>query len=208
MVRTLEVTLITFERVTMSTSLLYNMFGIRGYDYRRTDYHDGAACFAVEQPREKYRCPVCGSAAVNAQGHKDRFLRSLPIGGKPTFVFVKVPRVVCFQCELTRQVKVPFADPRRSYTHAFERYALELSQFGTIQDVAHHLQVSWDVIKDIQARHLTKKFGRPKLKGLKEIAIDELAIGKGHRYVTLVLNLRSGAVVFVGDGKGVDSLAP
>lgn len=192
----------------MSTTLLYNMFGIRGYQYRRSDFHEGAACFTVEQPREKYRCPECASAVVNAQGHKERFLRSLPIGGKPTFVLVKVARVVCFRCELTRQVKVPFADPRRSYTHAFERYALELSQFGTIQDVADHLQVSWDVIKDIQSRHLSKKFGRPKLKNLKEIAIDELAVGKGHHYVTLVLNLRSGAVVFVGDGKGVDALAP
>lgn len=192
----------------MSTTLLYNMFGIRGYQYRRSDFHEGAACFTVEQPREKYRCPECGSAAVNAQGHKERFLRSLPIGSKPTFVLVKVARVVCFRCELTRQVKVPFADPRRSYTHAFERYALELSQFGTIQDVADHLQVSWDVIKDIQSRHLSKKFGRPKLKNLKEIAIDELAVGKGHHYVTLVLNLHSGAVVFVGDGKGVDALAP
>jgi transposase len=192
----------------MSTTLLYNMFGVRGYDYQRTDYHQGAACFVIEQPRAKYRCPECGSAAVNAQGHKDRFLRSLPIGGKPTFVFLKVARVVCFQCEITRQVKVPFADPWRTYTHAFERYALDLSRFGTIQDVADHLDVSWDIIKDIQKRHLVQKFSKPKLKNLKEIAIDELAIGKGRRYVTLVLNLRSGAVVFVGDGKGVEALAP
>ena len=192
----------------MSTTLLYNMFGIRGYEYRRTDYHGGAASFVIEQPRAKYRCPECGSAAVHAQGHKDRFLRSLPIGGKPTFILLPVARVICFRCELTRQVKVPFADPRRTYTHAFERYALELSRFGTIQDVARHLGVSWDIIKDIQRRHLGRRFGKPKLKDLKEIAIDELAIGKGHRYVTLVLNLRSGVVVFVGDGKGVEALAP
>ena len=192
----------------MSTTLLHNMFGIRGYEYRRTDYHEGLACFVVEQARETYRCPVCRSAAVNSQGHKERFLRSLPIGGKPTFVLLKVARVVCFSCELTRQVKVSFADPRRTYTHAFERYALELSQFGTIQDVADHLDVSWDIIKDIQSRNLSKKFGKPKLKNLKEIAIDELAIGKGHKYITLVLNLRSGVVVFVGDGKGAEALVP
>jgi transposase len=119
-----------------------------------------------------------------------------------------VARVICFQCQLTRQVKVPFADPRRTYTHAFERYALELSRFATIQDVARHLGVSWDIIKDIQQRHLSRTFGKPKLKNLKEIAIDELAIGKGHRYVTLVLNLRSGVVVFVGDGKGAEALTP
>jgi transposase len=192
----------------MSTTLLYNMFGIRGYDYQRTDYHEGSASFVIEQPREKYRCSECGSAAVHAQGHKERFLRSLPIGGKPTFVCLKVARVLCFHCELTRQVKVPFADPWRTYTHAFERYALDLSRFGTIQDVADHLGVSWDIIKDMQKRHLVRKYSKPKLKNLKEIAIDELAIGKGHRYITVVLNLRSGAVVFVGDGKGAEALTP
>ena len=112
----------------MSTSLLYNMFGIRGYEHRRSDYHDGATSFVVEQPRAKDRCPECGSAAVHAQGHTDRFLRSLPIGGKPTFIVLPVARVICFRCELTRRVKVRFAEPRRTYTHAFERYALELSR--------------------------------------------------------------------------------
>jgi transposase len=192
----------------MSTSLLYNMFGIRGYEYRRTEYVEGGACFVIEQRRDKYRCSQCGSAAVHAQGHKDRFLRSLPIGGRPTFVLLKVARVICFRCELTRQVKVPFADPQRTYTHAFERYVLDLSRFGTIQDVARHLGVSWDIVKDIQKRHLVRKYSKPKLKNLEEIAIDELAIGKGHRYVTVVLNLLSGAVVFVGDGKGADALKP
>jgi hypothetical protein len=64
----------------MSTTLLYNMFGIRGYEYCRADYHQGAVCFVIEQPREKYRCPECGSAAVNSQGNKDRFLRHSPSG--------------------------------------------------------------------------------------------------------------------------------
>ena len=126
----------------MSTSLLYNMFGIRGYEYRRVDYHEGSACFTIEQPRERYRCSECGSPAVHAQGHKDRFLQTVPIGLKPTFIFLKVARVICFHCEHTRQVKVPFADPRRTYTHAFERYALELSKATTIQDAARHLDVS------------------------------------------------------------------
>jgi len=190
----------------MSTSLLYQAFGIRGYQYRSTDFFEGRVCFNLELPREKYRCPECGSAAVHGQGHKDRFLQTIPIGLKPTFLLVKVPRVICFHCEQTRQVKVPFADPRRTYTHAFERYALELSKFTTIQDAARHLDVSWDIIKDIQKRNLARRFGKPKLKNLKEIAIDEVAAGKGHKYFTLVLDLRSGAVVYVGDGKGVASL--
>ena len=190
----------------MSTSLLYHGFGVRGYHLRRTDFVEGRVCFTIDQPRESYRCPACGSVAVHAQGHKDRFLRTVPIGLKPTFLLVKVARVICFQCERTRQVKVPFADPRRTYTHAFERYALELSKLTTIQDTARHLDVSWDIIKDIQKRNLQRRFAKPKLKKLKEIAIDEVAVGKGHRYFTLVLDLRSGAVVYVGDGKGAAAL--
>jgi transposase len=190
----------------MSTTLLYQAFGVRGYEYRKTDFFEGRVCFCIEQPRERYRCPECGSPAVHGQGHKERFLQTIPIGLKPTFILVKVARVICFRCEHTRQVKVPFADPRRTYTHAFERYALELSKLMTIQDVAHHLDVSWDIIKDIQKRNLQRRFGKPKLKNLKEIAIDEVAVGKGHEYFTLVLNLRSGAVVYVGEGKGVQAL--
>src|SRR4029077_10300111 len=133
---------------------------------------------------------------------------SLPVGHKPTFVRLKVARVFCFACATLRQVKVGFADPRKRYTRAFERYALELSSHMTIQDVAEHLQVGWDTIKDIQARSLQRRFGKPKLGKLKQIAIDEIAIGKGHRYLTVVLNLLSGAVVFVGDGKGVEALEP
>src|SRR5690606_19333342 len=44
------------------------------------------------------------------------------------------------------------------------------------------------------------------LKHLMQIAIDEISIGKGHRYVTVVLDLESGAIVHVGDGKGGDAL--
>jgi transposase len=72
----------------------------------------------------------------------------------------------------------------------------------TIQDVAHHLGVSWDVIKDIVKEDWHRRFARPKLKHLRQLAIDEICIGSGHRYVTIVLDLESGAVVHVGRGKG------
>ncbi len=132
----------------------------------------------------------------------------VPIGSKPTFVTLDVARVWCPVCDRVRQVKIGFADPKKHYTRSFERYALELSRHMTIKDVADHLQVGWDTIKDIQAKNLQRRFGKPKLHKLQQIAIDEIAIGKGHHYLTVVLNLLSGAVVFVGDGKGVDALKP
>jgi transposase len=78
----------------------------------------------------------------------------------------------------------------------------------TILDVARHLSVSWDTIKDIQKRYLKKRFARPSLKDLRHMAIDEIAVKKGHRYLTVVLDLESGAVIFVGEGKGAEALEP
>jgi transposase len=192
----------------MSTSLLYHAFGVRGYRQLRETFREGQVIFHIEQPRERHRCSHCGSAEVWDQGGVDRTFRTVSIGAKPAFIQLKVPRVLCFECGLVRQVKLGFADPKKRYTRAFERYVLELSRLMTIQDVAKHLDISWDTVKDIQAASLQRRFGKPKLHKLRQIAIDEIAIAKGHRYVTVVLNLLSGAVVFVGDGKGVDALKP
>lgn len=192
----------------MSTSLLYHGFGVRGYRYLRTDYVEGRVIFSVEQKLEDCRCAACGSADVRPKGRVERDFRTLPIGRKQVTVRAKVARLECQACGVIRQAPLGFADPRRSFTRSFERYVLELSSHMTIKDVALHLGVSWDVVKDIQKRHLAKHFGRPRLKHLKQIAIDEISVGKGHRYITVVLDLESGAIVHVGRGKGGDALLP
>jgi transposase len=190
----------------MSTSLLYHAFGVRGYAYVKTEYSQGEVTFTIDQPRPSFRCPVCGSADVIRRGETLRRFRTVSIGSKRVYVALAVPRVGCRSCGAVRQVSLGFADPRVSYTRAFQRYALELSRHMTIKDVARHLGVSWDLIKEIQKGDLKRRFGTPKLKHLRQIAIDEIAVGKGHRYLTIVLDLESGAVVYVGRGKGGDAL--
>jgi len=192
----------------MSTSLLYHGFGIRGYQYVRTQYEGGDIIFRIRQDPMKLRCSQCGSKQIIRRGKVDRLFRSRPIGNKRVWIALAIQRILCLSCGVLRQVKVHFADRRCSYTKAFERYALDLSRHMTILDVAHHLNVSWDVIKNIQKQNLERRYRRPKLKKLTQIAIDEIAIGKGHRYLTIVLDLKSGAVVFVGEGKGAEALDP
>jgi transposase len=190
----------------MSTSLLYHAFGVRDYRYVRTEFKERGVIFHLEHKSDNFRCAVCGSENVWRQGCVSRPFRTLPMGRRPVTLVAKIPRLRCHDCGLTRQVALAFAEPRRTYTKSFARYALELSRWMTIQDVAAHLGVSWDVVKEIVKEDLQRRFDKPRLKHLKQIAIDEISVGKGHRYVTLVLDLESGAVVHVGEGKGGDSL--
>jgi transposase len=192
----------------MSTSLLDHAVGIRGYDYVRTEYPGGGVTFTIRQPPEDWRCAACGCRQVIGRGTVQRRFRTVPIGHRPVSLVLAVQRVGCLLCGAVRQVAVPFADERRSYTRAFARYALELSQHMTMKGVAAHLGVSWDIIKDIQQRDLQRRFARPRLVDLKQIAIDEIHLGKRQGYVTVVLDLASGAIVFVGPGKGADALEP
>jgi len=191
---------------SMSTSLLYHAFGLRGYDYVKTDYTEGRVVFTIQQRPHTCRCPQCDSRDVIHHGHETRSFKTVPIGHKPVLIVLPIPRVECRRCKIIRQVTLPFADVRRRYTKAFERYALELSRLMTIQDVARHLGVGWDTIKDIQKRDLQHRFKKPRLSKLRQSAIDEISVGHGHRYLSVVLNLETGAVVFVGEGKGADAL--
>jgi transposase len=194
----------------MSTSILYHCFGVmgRGIHHVHTRFEKGCTIFRIDQDPTTFRCPHCGSRVVKKKGTVVRKWMTLPIGLRPTVIEWLVQRVHCLGCGVVRQLRVPFADPDRRYTRGFERYVLELSRHMTIKDVAHHLAISWHTVKDIQKRYLEKLFSRPSLKKLKRMAIDEISIGRGHRYLTVVLDLYSGAVVFVGEGKGADALKP
>ena len=71
----------------MSTSLLYHAFGIRGYDYVRTDYQGGETIFTIHQEPDDCRCSACGSRAVTSRGQAELGNSSLcpsAAGGPPS----------------------------------------------------------------------------------------------------------------------------
>ena len=191
----------------MSTSLLYHEFGLRGYDYVRTIREGGVTTFVIHQRRERLTCSCCGTHDVERRGEVVRRFRLPPVGRRMIQVELAVARVRCAHCDVIRQVHVGFAEENRHYTRSFERYVLELLKHMTIKAVAQHLQLGWDTVKEIQKRYLNKHFANPELKKLKKIAIDEICVGKG-KFLTLVLDLKTGAVVYVGNGKDSAALEP
>ncbi len=192
----------------MSTSVLYRAMGIRGYKHQSIREQNGGITLRVRHDGTELKCPHCGGANISRRGTVPRSWSALPIGNRPVTVFADVPRIECHDCRTEPVVSVPFADPRRSYTRSFERLVLDLRQSMTLRDVARHLCISDWMVRDIERRWLGKHFAKPRLKDLRQIAIDEISTKKGHTYLTVVMDLESGAVVFVGDGKGADALKP
>lgn len=192
----------------MSTSVFYRALGIGGYKHQAIKEQDGGIVIRMRHDGGELSCPHCRSANVIGRGTVPRSWSAPPIGTKPVTLFADVPRIECRDCGREPVVPVPFADPRRSYTRSFKRLVLDLRQSMTLRDVARHLGVSDWLVRDIEKRYLGKHFAKPRLKDLKHLAIDEISTKKGHTYLTIVMDLESGAVVFVGDGKGADALKP
>jgi transposase len=186
---------------------LYHAFGLKGYVHQRTEYVGGEVCFVVE-PAAGLRCSACRSREVIRRGGRQRRFRGLPIGRRRVWIELTVPRLECKACGAVRQAAVSFAPGQHGYTKRFARYVLELVRHMTMWDVAEHLGVSWNLVKELLKEALRRRFGRPRLKELRLLAIDEISIGHGQRYLTVVLDLETGAVVFVGHGKGAEALDP
>lgn len=191
-----------------TTSLLYHGFCMGVVECTKSEFSNGEIIFHVRHKSNRHQCIHCRSHNVILRGRVLRKFRTLPIGLKPCFISATLHRLKCRDCGCLRQERIGFAESYRRYTRAFARYVAELSHLTTIRDLSKHLGVSWSLIREIQEQALKKEFSKIKLKDLKRLAIDELAFGKGHDYVSIVLDLDSGAAVYVGDGRAAESIKP
>ncbi len=192
----------------MNSSLLYHCWGLRTLKCTRVDYKGNTITLHVETKERLKCCPKCGKPHLVKNGYRIREFIGLPIGKKKVIIQMKVQRYKCKceDCDYDQQEHIPFATGSRSYTHKFAKYVVDLLRGMTLQDTANLLGVSWDMIKEIHSSYLEMHYSPPSLKGVTKIGIDEFAIRKGHVYKTIVVDLETGRIIYVGDGKGADSL--
>lgn len=191
----------------MSAAGLYREMGLEGYRVEDTwQGKDGAVYVSISVPRESLCCRNCGCSRVHLHDSRQRFWKAAPLGLTPVFVTMKTPRVKCLHCGSRTWHQPTFATGQRQITKQFEEFLEAWLSRLTIQDVVEVFGVSWNTVCEIDVRRL-KKLSRPGLAGLKRLAIDEVYLGKRHKFITLVVDLDTRAVVSVAPGRGLTGLA-
>ena len=190
----------------MNSSFLYHVWGLYTHECTREEYKGNTIILHIQTKEREKVCPRCGKRHLVKNGYRFRDFVGLPIGGKKVIIRMKVQRYKCRHCDYDQQERIPFATGSRSYTHRFAKYVVDLLRGMTLQDVSNHLGVSWDTVKEIHSTYLARHYSPPSLEGVENIGIDEFAVRKGHVYKTIVVDLDSGRVLYVGDGKGADAL--
>jgi transposase len=192
----------------VSTNVLYRVLGLPGYQHQSIKDKGGVLTLRVRPPASGVACPGCGNTDVVRRGTYSRVVHAPPVGLRATTVFIDAPRVECRSCKRVRIVKLPGVVPGTNHTHSFARLVVDLRKMMTIQDIATWLGVSTTMVRKIDKRYLKTHFDKPRLRDVTAIAIDEISVRKGHTYMTIVMDLNSGAIVFAGEGKGEKALKP
>jgi transposase len=152
-------------------------------------------------------CSVCGENGSRLHMYGTRRVRDLNLAHARVDLVVPNRKLRCGNCRTIRTEGHSFLGPYRRHTLRFERAVADLCRHLPIKQVAEHFDLSWHAVKEIDKRRLEREVGTPCYDGLRLLAVDEVAVHKGHTYLTTVLDLETGRIVWVGKGQTEATLA-
>ena len=190
----------------MSTSLVYHTQGIVGFQVTSVQYGKGRVIANVRRRVRNLACTVCGSAEVTPVFVKNRLIQGMAMGRLVFCLNVALHRLRCRACGAFRQEALPFVShPRARQTRALERFVVELRRHMSISAIAEVYGLNWKTVKEIEKRHLARKYRHVRLKQVRHLGLDEIYVGH-KRFLTIAVDLETGAVLYVAQGRGADCL--
>lgn len=151
-------------------------------------------------------CHLCGSASSQIHNWEERVIRDLNFGAARVWLQCQYRKIFCSQCQRIMIEDLELVAPWKRVSKRLALYIHELCKVLTVKEVADHLGLNWKTVKKVDKLFLEEKFGETDYEGLRILAVDEIAIRKGHHYLTVVLDYLSGRVVWIGKHRRASTL--
>lgn len=165
---------------------------------------DVGAVVASVRPRKgaQRRCGRCGRRSPwFDRGEGRRRWRALDMGALPVWLEADAPRVSCRDHGPT-VIQVPWARHGVGHTRDFDDTVAWLATQCSKTAVTELMRIAWRTVGAIVARVARDvDAGVDRLAGLRRIGIDEISYKRGHRYLTVVVDHDSGALVWAAAGR-------
>ncbi len=171
--------------------------------YRSVSQESRSALVRLEPDRRhRARCHGCGQAARTVHSATRKFVRDLSLADFSVMLQIEYRKIWCGHCGGVRVEQLEFVDTHQRVTHRLAAYVAQLCRAGlSVTAVADHLDLDPKTVKAIDKAALKAEFGQTTYDGLRRLAIDEIAVKKGHNYMTVVLDYDTGRVVWMGKGR-------
>jgi transposase len=102
--------------------------------------------------------------------------------------------------------EIPWAERHARVTYRFEYLLLRYAQIMTQKAAAELLHLSSSTLSDLLHRIIARIREGHRIRDLKTLGIDEISYAKGHKYATIIYDLDRTRVVWVGEGKGRETV--
>lgn len=158
--------------------------------------------------RETNRCPHCGKRCMGYDNtNKLKRWRSLDLGSMRVYIEACSPRVTCREHGVIT-ARVPWAAHKSDFTYDFDTAVTWSTLHATSTAVSEYYRINWHTVGSICKRvQLSLEEGQPsRFDNLEEIGIDETSYKKGHKYMTVVVNHKTGALIWAKKGHGKEVL--
>jgi len=149
-------------------------------------------------------CPECDKKMpYYDEGRGTRQWRALDLGVIKVYLRGRAPRVECMEHGVL-VARVPWARHDAWFTYDFEQWVTWVALHTNKSIVAELCRIDWETVGAIVARvEKDERARRPSpYDGLVSIGIDETSYRKGHKYITVVVNHDTGAVIWAAKGFG------
>jgi len=152
------------------------------------------------------RCPHCNRRRPRVRRvREERVWRDIPLGWVDVFLYYRPQEIVCRRHGRVQEA-IPWARPEARVTHRLDYFLLRSCRHMTQQAAAQLLRLPPSTLSDLL--HGVIAFYRQghALRGLRTIGIDEISYRKGRRFATVVYDLDRSCVVWIGAGKGRETI--
>lgn len=171
---------------------------------------DDEVIVASVRPRKdagKGRCGRCGRKSPGYdRGDGRRRWRTLDLGTIPAYIEAEAPRVECPEHGPT-VVQVPWARHGAGHTRAFDDQVSWLATHCSKSAVTQLMRIAWRTVGSIVTRVVTDaRAERDPFENLARIGIDEIGYKKGHKYLIVVVDHDTGALVWAKAGRDKKTL--
>jgi transposase len=187
------------------TTVFNRMLGLDGGSVVRVEFTDDGLVVTLRRRARLHRCP-CGTRVSGRYDRSVRRWRHVDAGVTKVWLEAEVARIWCPSCQRVRTEQVPWARPNARHSWVFEDTVAWLATRMDKTGVAELMRCSWEAVDRIIARVVDGRLDDSRLDGLARIGVDEISYLRGHRYLTVVVDHDAGRVVWVGEGRGTETL--
>lgn len=133
-------------------------------------------------------CSGCGLPGVGYDRLKTRRFYYVPVWGIAVVFLYAMRRVNCPECGIIVE-RVPWAEGKSPVTKSYAWYLAMWARRLSWREVAKYFGTSWDTVYEAVKWAVSYGIEHRDLSGIRAIGIDEVAMWKGHKYMTVVYQI-------------------